>query len=124
VILHSDNLKESSKLKIFKTDKVYVWDETSGMENAAIYRFKPQGKDQQGQKRPNVYFMLTGPNYATPNKDGLGIGSTAEEIRKKYKEPERKLATVNGELWVYKEVILMFGPDQRVWRYAMVQSEP
>ena len=115
--LKSRQSNKSKDLKMFDADRLRVFDEESdGLKNSKIYRFKPKA----GDERPDVYFMITDPNYPGETWDGFKVGSQRKAIIDEYGRPNSTLETVNGEMMVYESMILIMDGRQRLSRWVLV----
>ena len=55
----------------------------------------------------NTLFLLTKPNYPGKTDGGLKIGATREAIVGKYGNPLRSIATPNGEILAYSNILFI-----------------
>lgn len=88
-----------------RPDEVYYWPHTG------LYAFLRDNRVDQAQATTSDWAQWAGIRYATA--EGLGFGSTPEQVRKLLGEPQNKGTQGKYEAWTYQSlgVVFVFFPD-------------
>ena len=101
------------EIELFDVMDFRIWtpDAVPALKNSTVYMIKSPDS-------PRVYLHLTATNNKGELYDGFKTGTKRSELVAYYGEPKTSLEMPNGEMMVYKEVILLLDHKGQLSRWA------
>ncbi len=91
-----------------------VWDDPEDLPGSRIFRYRPPVTAGD----PDVFVHLTDEGYSGELMGGIKVGDTMEAFIEEYGAPTAVLGTPNGQILIYREILILVDGDQSVRRWA------
>lgn len=105
--------RDAKTTTLFNESTIQVWTR----DKAKVYRFQPALRTN----RTRITFAISSRGNDTAPSSSFPLGSPGEKIIERYGQPQKRLTTVSGEVWVYDTALLIMGKEQELKRWAVME---
>lgn len=107
------------KEKMFNSVQFRVWEDIEGLQHSKLYRFSSSA----GVDLPTMYVHITKDSYTGKVDDFFAKGTKASEIKEEFGEPQSLIATTNGSLFVYEQMVILFNAKDELYQWAHYKTK-